>query len=302
MGVFLSTIALAVLFVLLDRYWTSMQKNTGREYDNLSRSAVANWPLKVKDAIVRTKESRRKDGYTKVSDEDDADDEEDMPMSERIARDLYDEYESFEHECLVFLGANSNSLAGICIYLLDRNVEYFKQAVPLEYLNNFKAPKEEEQAAKACVLAGVEMWAPKWFSANAVHIICNHYEAVIEINKEGSLMHRHLELLVREGNFKPYIDWTDNFFCETNANEELWEGIIACGKRLLEHPNVEFDEQALIPWDELGPTESWNRTKVMLNHELLVSNARIFNRGNNFKCNDSENEDNSEDKTPLIDI
>ena len=83
-----------------------------------------------------------------------------------------------------------------------------------------------------------------------------------------------------------------------NANEELWEGIITCGRKLLEHPNVEFDEEALIPWDELGPTESWNRTKVMLNYDLLVSNAKTFTARSNFKCNDSESEDNS----PLIDI
>ena len=59
-------------------------------------------------------------------------------MSDRITRDLYDEYESFEHECLVFVGATSKSVVGICIYLLDRNVEYFKETVPLDYLNNFK--------------------------------------------------------------------------------------------------------------------------------------------------------------------
>ena len=102
-------------------------------------------------------------------------------------------------------------------------------------------PNEEQQAAKACVMAGVEMWAPKWFSANAVsfvnsmylpsfsylsrqfstrlffqvHILCNDYDTVCEINKEGTMLNQQLESLVRDGNFKPFIDWTDNYFCET---------------------------------------------------------------------------------------
>ena len=191
-------------------------------------------------------------------------------MSARIAQDLYDEYESFQHECLVFIGASPkeslHSVVGICIYLLDRNVEYFCEAVPVDYLNYFKSkhfppsiyyfslrcfnlinftmfmiyldfegPNEEQQAVKACVMAGVEMWAPKWFSANAVslvnsmylsgnspcayffqvHILCNDYDTVCEINKEGTMLNQQLESLVRDGNFKPFIDWTDNYFCET---------------------------------------------------------------------------------------
>ena len=64
-------------------------------------------------------------------------------MSARIAQDLYDEYESFQHECLVFIGASPkespHSVVGICIYLLDRNVEYFCEAVPVDYLNYFKS-------------------------------------------------------------------------------------------------------------------------------------------------------------------
>ena len=70
------------------------------------------------------------------------DEDEEISMSARIAQDLYDEYESFQHECLVFIGASPkdslHSVVGICIYLLDRNVEYFKETVPLDYLNNFK--------------------------------------------------------------------------------------------------------------------------------------------------------------------
>ena len=69
-GVILSSVAVIVLFVLLDRYVYRMWKNTGRDYDNITRGAVSNWPVKVKNAIVKGKRSA--DGYTKVSDEDDA--------------------------------------------------------------------------------------------------------------------------------------------------------------------------------------------------------------------------------------
>ena len=71
------------------------------------------------------------------------DEDEEISMSARIAQDLYDEYESFQHECLVFIGASPkdslHSVVGICIYLLDRNVEYFCEAVPVDYLNYFKS-------------------------------------------------------------------------------------------------------------------------------------------------------------------
>ena len=70
-GVILSSIAIVVLFVLLDKYVYSMW-NRGRDYDNISRSAVSDWPVKVKNAIVKGTSAKRADGYTKVSDEDDA--------------------------------------------------------------------------------------------------------------------------------------------------------------------------------------------------------------------------------------
>jgi len=308
LGVVVSSGVIIVLFIFLDKYVFALWRNNGRDYDNITRSqAISQWPVKVKNAIVKGSANRNLDGYTKLSD---ADEDEEISMSARIAQDLYDEYESFQHECLVFIGASPkdslHSVVGICIYLLDRNVEYFCEAVPVDYLNYFKSPNEEQQAVKACVMAGVEMWAPKWFSANAVHILCNDYDTVCEINKEGTMLNQQLESLVRDGNFKPFIDWTDNYFCETNANEELWEGIITCGKKLLEHRSVSFDEEAIIPWDELGPTESWNRTKVMLNYDLLVSSAkRLSGKGQSYTDSEqSDDDEQSQEKIeePLIDI
>ena len=85
------------------------------------------------------------------------DEDEEIPMSARIAQDLYDEYESFQHECLVFIGASPkeslHSVVGICIYLLDRNVEYFCEAVPVDYLNYFKSKHFSPSSPQYTILA-----------------------------------------------------------------------------------------------------------------------------------------------------
>ena len=292
-GVIFGSIAVLALFFILDKLFFQDWRENGRTYDNFTRGAVSTWPHKVKDAITKSK--RSKGGYTKLSDEDEDKDKEVIPLSEKLARDLHDEYEAFEHECLVFLGANESAVVGICMYLLDRNVEYFKQPFPAEYLNNFP-PENSKELAKASVMSAIQKWAPKWCSAKAVHLLCNDINSVNDLNKSGTEMAAKVAQFEDDFDFKLICDWTDNYFCEIvsfkrssshdfllkktvsfqAANEELWEGLILCGKKLLDHPKIDENELEVIPWDELGPSEDWNRLKVNLSQKLLVENAKQF--------------------------
>jgi len=290
------SIAVLVLFILLDKYAFQDWRENGRNYDNFARSAISSWPVKVKQAIVeQRKERRNPDGYTKLSDADDGEDDANaIPLSEKMAMDLYDEYESFEHECLVFIGAKAGeaaeagkageageagktseagAVAGICLYLLDRKVEYFRQTLPVV---SGLPESEASKISTAGIVSGIEMWSKTWFSAKAVRILCNDYNTVKEINSENSELNRELAATAREENFTLSCDWTENFFCETNANEELWEGVIICGKKLLEHHAVDLEEEEVIPWEELGPSENWNRTKVKLDEDVITTNIERF--------------------------
>ena len=57
-----------VLFVTF-RYVFALWRNNGRDYDNITRSqAISQWPVKVKNAIVKGSANRNLDGYTKLSD------------------------------------------------------------------------------------------------------------------------------------------------------------------------------------------------------------------------------------------
>ena len=48
---------------------TKLWRNNGRDYDNITRSqAISQWPVKVKNAIVKGSANRNLDGYTKLSD------------------------------------------------------------------------------------------------------------------------------------------------------------------------------------------------------------------------------------------
>lgn len=55
------------------------------------------------------------------------------------------------------------------------------------------------------------------------------------------------------------------------ANEELWEGIIVCGTKLLKDPEN-------IPWEELGPSENWPRRSIIVPEEEILDGSRKFFR------------------------
>jgi len=243
----------------------------GRDYDNRSRVApAAAWPMKVKSVFrgaqnIYNLKSNLNVDKSKLSDEEETDTNEESRLLHQQQQNLiYDEYESFNHNCLVMIANNETKCVGICLFLLDRKVEYYVEDIPSEIQSEIKSSSrtnEDEVLARGLktTLHGISQWSDQWCAAESVNLLLKDKDVVLKLNSDPDIEEaaKTVSDLALLNGFKIYCQWSDNFICDTVANEELWEGLIICCDHLLKGDSV--------PWIELGPSEDWQRRKIHLN-------------------------------------
>jgi hypothetical protein len=134
---------------------------------------------------------------------------------------IYDEYESFEHNCIVMLANNDTKCVGICIFLLDRKVEYYVEEFPEHIQQEMKLKTidtdENLVLGLKCALVGISQWSDQWCAAESVNLLLKDKDIVLKLNsdpdsEEVSKIVSDLALL---NGYKIYCQWSENYMCDT---------------------------------------------------------------------------------------
>ena len=87
---------------------------------------------------------------------------------EFIIPDSFDEFSTTTSECLVVILRDQSNVAGICAYLKDKRVEYFRTNLPQCCQDQLANEFEQDYRT---VLAAVDFWSPKWMHMEAAHLL-----------------------------------------------------------------------------------------------------------------------------------
>jgi len=269
----------ALAYPLLRWLFTDKKGKQGREYDNRSRiTPAASWPIKVRSPFrgaqnIFNVKSDLNQEKSKLSDEEETEtSERSNLLRAQVDSFIYDEYESFSHNCLVMLANDDEKCIGMCIFLLDRKVEYYVEElpkdIPTETTLITNVSDETLSRSLTSALLGISQWSDQWCAAESVNVLLKDKDVVLKLNahpedEEISKLVSDLALL---NGYKIYCQWTENFRCDTDANEELWEGLIVCCDHLLKGTSI--------PWFELGPSEAWERKKINLHTHSILNNIK----------------------------
>lgn len=168
--------------------------------------------------------------------------------TEELDRFVHEEFETARHVAVASVLVKQDKCVGICAFLQDRTVEYFEETFPKCCL-----PDLNECGQSRAAMAAISAWAPKWRLAEAVTLLHADRSFVQEANNDTFKLIAPYE---DKYDFKLECQWTDNYMCDSSANEELWEGLIDCSKRLLEG-----EDEAWVDF----PCEVWERTRIRVN-------------------------------------
>ena len=226
-GFIYSILFTALLYPLFRFLLQTKKGKRGREYDNRSRVTPAtSWPLKVKSVFrgaqnIHNLRSNLNLEKSKLSDEEETDTHEESRLLQQ-QNIIYDEYESFSHHCLVMLANDDTKCVGICLFLLDRKVEYFIEDIPPDIQSEIESSsrnKDEETLTRGLktTLLGISQWSDQWCAAESVNLLLKDKDVVLKLNSDPEIEEASksvTELALLNG-FKIYCQWSDNFICDT---------------------------------------------------------------------------------------
>lgn len=179
--------------------------------------------------------------------------------SEELENLVYEEYDSQKHEVLAVCLENSDKAVGICLYLNDREIEYYEETFPDCCRNN----TEGSDYVFRNVMAAVSFWATKWTYAEAVNLLCQSGDLVRRVSRGKTREWRAINQYENKNDFNMFIQWTDNYVCGEVANEDLWtETISLCRTLLKSNPNADLTEA----WNDF-PAGHWQKRRVKLKVE-----------------------------------
>ena len=103
-------------------------------------------------------------------------------------------------------------------------------------------------------------WGVKFTLADHVHMLSDDRTFVEMANANGSsLVKEKINEYEKQFDFTLMCQWTDNYIVDMAANDELWEGLIASGRKLMESN----DANNYSIWRDF-PCEEWERQRVYL--------------------------------------
>ena len=229
-GFVYSLLAAALLYPLMRFILQNKKGKRGREYDNRSKiTPAASWPIKVKSVfrgaqnIINVKSDLNQD-KSKLSDEEETDSSEKSRLLTKLQESfIYDEYESFTHNCIVMLANDDTKCAGICVFLLDRKVEYYVEEYPIDdnsesnISNETDVTNEVSSRGLKCALLGISQWSEQWCAAESVNLLLKDKSVVLKLNAdpEEDESSKYVSDLALLNGYKLYCQWADNYICDT---------------------------------------------------------------------------------------
>ena len=138
---------------------------------------------------------------------------------------------------------------------------------------------------KFILVFSISYWGVKFTLADHVHMLSDDRTFVEMANANGSsLVKEKINQYEKQFDFTLMCQWTDNYIVDMAANDELWEGLIASGRRLMESN----DANNYSIWRDF-PCEEWERQRIVLESE-------------NFHQLPHAGEVSDDDSKPLVDI
>jgi len=148
---------------------------------------------------------------------------------EEMDKLLHDEYDSSTHEVLCVCTENKKTGVGLCIFLADREIEWYSEEFP----ECCVAQSDEEDYKYRNVLASVAHWGSKFTMAEAVNLLCQDGDLVRGVAKGTTRQWRSFYQYEKKHSFRLFLQWYENYMCGEVANEELWEDAIVAAKNIL---------------------------------------------------------------------
>ena len=119
------------------------------------------------------------------------------------------------------LANDDTKCVGICIFLLDRKVEYYIEEFPehIEQEMNLTTPDTEENLGRGLksALLGISQWSDQWCAAESVNLLLKDKDIVLKLNSdpESEEVAKLISDLALLNGYKIYCQWSDNYICDT---------------------------------------------------------------------------------------
>ena len=121
------------------------------------------------------------------------------------------------------LANDDTKCAGICIFLLDRKVEYYVEEYPIDdnsesnISNETDIPNGASSRGLKCALLGISQWSEQWCAAESVNLLLKDKSVVLKLNAdpEADESSKYVSDLALLNGYKLYCQWADNYICDT---------------------------------------------------------------------------------------
>lgn len=147
-----------------------------------------------------------------------------------MARLLFDEHVTQDHEVLCVCTENKTRGCGLSIFLADREIQWYDEPMPQCCTNE----SDEEDFAYRNSLAAVAHWANAFLLAEAVNLLSMDGKLVKLVGDGTTRQWRSFYQFEKKYNFRLFMQWSQNYFCGDVEMLELWECAVVAANKLLE--------------------------------------------------------------------
>jgi len=174
-----------------------------------------------------------------------------------LARLLFDEHLTQEHEVLCVCAEDQTRGCGLSIFMADREIQWYDEKFPE------CCTKESQDGDNTYrnALAAVTHWAQQFTLAEAVNLLSHDGKLVKLVCAGTTRQWRSFFQFEKKFSFRLFMQWSDNYFCGEVERVELWEEAVLAADKLIKGQQ----EDAL---KEL-PLEGWKVTRVVPSMECF---------------------------------
>jgi len=148
---------------------------------------------------------------------------------EEMAKLLYDEHVTQDHEVLCICTENKTRGCGLSIFLADREIQWYDEPFP----DCCTKEADDQDFAYRNSLAAVAHWANKFLLADAVNLLTMDGKLVKLVCSGTTRQWRSFFQYEKKFNFRLFMQWTENYVCGEVDMVELWEEAAVAANRLV---------------------------------------------------------------------
>eukprot|EP00088_Acartia_fossae_P044219 TRINITY_DN4688_c0_g1_i1.p1 TRINITY_DN4688_c0_g1~~TRINITY_DN4688_c0_g1_i1.p1 ORF type:complete len:371 (-),score=74.82 TRINITY_DN4688_c0_g1_i1:251-1363(-) len=148
---------------------------------------------------------------------------------EEMARLLFDEHVTQNHEVLCVCSESETRGCGLCIFLADREIEWYDENFP----ECCTKESDEKDFTFRNALAAVAHWANHFTLADAVNLLSKDGKLVKLVCSGTTRQWRSFFQYEKKYSFRLFMQWSENYVCGEVDRLELWESAVVAADRIL---------------------------------------------------------------------